>query len=106
MESTIAVDLCTEPCSLEAGGSCTKKAQESMIAGLALVMFAAVFQGVFLLPASRMRNWAWEHWWLGFSLFGMLLGNWALGAWLLPHPLAIYAAVSQRDFLIMAGSGL
>src|SRR5947209_7664589 len=61
-------------------GDCRQRQQRgSMLAGLALVMFAAVFQGVFLLPASRMRNWAWEHWWMGFSLFGMLLGNWALG---------------------------
>jgi len=74
-----------------------------MVAGLALVMFAAVFQGVFLLPVSRMRDWAWEHWWLGFSVFGMLGGNWVLGALLLPHPLAIYAAVSGQDLFIMAG---
>jgi L-rhamnose-H+ transport protein len=77
-----------------------------MVAGLALVMVAAVFQGVFLLPVSRMRDWAWEHWWLGFSVFGMLAGNWVLGALVLPHPLAIYAAVSGPDLFIMAGSGL
>jgi L-rhamnose-proton symport protein (RhaT) len=77
-----------------------------MAIGLGLVVFAAFLQGIFLLPASRQRDWAWEHMWLGFSLFGMIVGNWILALLLLPNPLAIYAAVPRQDLLILTCFGL
>jgi L-rhamnose-H+ transport protein len=77
-----------------------------MAIGLGLVVFAAFLQGIFLLPASRQRDWAWEHMWLGFSLFGMIVGNWILALLLLPNPLAIYAAVPRQDLLILTCFGV
>ena len=35
-----------------------------MIAGVSLILASAVLQGIFLLPMSRVRGWAWEHVWL------------------------------------------
>jgi L-rhamnose-H+ transport protein len=77
-----------------------------MIAGVSLILIAAILQGVFLLPMSRARQWAWEHVWLVFSLFGMLLCNWLLTLLFLPNPLAIFAGVPRREILILAGFGL
>lgn len=77
-----------------------------MIAGICLVIFAAVLQGVFLLPMSRTRQWAWEHIWLAFSLSGMLVCNWVLTLISLPTPAAIYGAVPQRELLALACFGL
>lgn len=77
-----------------------------MLIGISLVLVAAILQGVFLLPMSRARGWAWEHVWLAFSLFGMLLCNWLLTLLVLPSPLAIFAAVPRREILILAGFGL
>ena len=74
-----------------------------MIASISLVMIAAVLQGVFLLPMSRTRNWAWEHNWLAFSLTGMLVCNWVLTLLLLPSPALTYAAVPQRELALLAG---
>jgi len=34
------------------------------------------------------------------------VGNWVLGAMLLPHPLAIFAAVPRQELALMAGFGL
>ncbi len=77
-----------------------------MIVGVSLILIAAILQGVFLLPMSRTRDWAWEHVWLAFSLFGMLLCNWLLTLLVLPNPLAIFAVVPRREILILAGFGL
>jgi L-rhamnose-H+ transport protein len=76
-----------------------------MITGIVLILVAAILQGIFLLPTSRMRDWAWEHTWLGFSLFGMLLCNWLLSVVVLPHPAAIFSGVPRRDIFILAGFG-
>ena len=77
-----------------------------MIAGVTLILAAAVFQGIFLLPMSRVRGWAWEHVWLVFTLTGMLLGNWILTLVVLPNPVTIFAEVPAREVVILAGFGL
>lgn len=77
-----------------------------MIAGVNLILAAAILQGIFLLPMSRVRGWAWEHVWLVFSLTGMLLGNWILSLLVLPNPIAIFANVPWREVVILAGFGL
>ena len=77
-----------------------------MIAGISLVILAAVLQGVFLLPMARARQWAWEHIWLAFSLAGMIIGNWILAFLSLPHPLAIYAAVPRQELAVLACFGM
>jgi L-rhamnose-H+ transport protein len=78
----------------------------TMIAGVSLILIAAILQGVFLLPMPRARQWAWEHVWLAFTLTGMLLGNWILALLVLPNPLAIFAGVPRREILILACFGL
>jgi L-rhamnose-H+ transport protein len=77
-----------------------------MIFGIGCVILAAIFQGVFLLPMSRQRHWAWEHAWLAFSLTGMLLCNWILTLISLPLPTAIYTTVPHRELAILACFGL
>jgi L-rhamnose-H+ transport protein len=77
-----------------------------MIAGVSLILIAAILQGVFLLPMSRARQWAWEHVWLGFSLAGMILCNWILTLLFLPNPVAIFSAVPRQEILILACFGL
>src|SRR5215469_8392190 len=77
-----------------------------MFVGISLVIFAAILQGVFLLPMSRARRWAWEHIWLAFSLAGMLVCNWILTFVSLPQPAAILAAVPRHDLLLLALFGI
>jgi L-rhamnose-H+ transport protein len=77
-----------------------------MIAGVSLILIAAVLQGVFLLPTQRARQWAWEHVWLVFSLTGMLLCNWILTLVVMPDPRSIFAGVPRREILILACFGL
>lgn len=77
-----------------------------MISGISLILIAAILQGIFLLPMSRTRRWAWEHVWLAFSLAGMLFCNWILAFLVLPNPIITYGAVPGREILILACFGL
>ena len=54
-----------------------------------------------------MRGWRWEHSWLAFSLFGMLIFNWLLALETLPHIFEIYRAVSPEELsrLVLFGFG-
>jgi L-rhamnose-H+ transport protein len=56
-----------------------------LMLGLALVFVAGLFQGSFIMPMTLTRDWRWEHTWAGFSLLGMLIFNWAIGLYELPH---------------------
>lgn len=63
-----------------------------------------------MLPMSYTREWAWEHTWAVFSIFGMILLNWLIFVILFPKPLAIYASVPATDlatlFLFGVGWGV
>lgn len=77
-----------------------------MFEAISLVILAAVFQGVFLLPMSRARGWAWEHIWLAFSVTGMIACNWVLTFVLLPNPAAIFAGVPRHELITLACFGI
>jgi L-rhamnose-H+ transport protein len=77
-----------------------------MIAGLVLIILAAVLQGVFLLPAARARNWAWEHIWLAFSVFGMFFCNWTLTSLTLSKSALLFASVPRQELAILATFGM
>jgi L-rhamnose-H+ transport protein len=77
-----------------------------MISGIALVIFAAILQGVFLLPMSRARNWAWEHTWLAFSLAGMIIFNWSVSFVMLRASPAILTALPLHSAFILACFGV
>lgn len=72
-----------------------------LAAGLALALMAAVLQGTFLLPMASARNWRWEHNWAVFSLFAMLLFNWAIAIALLPNLIPVYRSVPVRELLMV-----
>ncbi len=65
-----------------------------LVIGLAFVLLAGVFQGSFILPMTLTRKWEWEHSWAVFSLLGMLVFNWAIGAAVLP---GLPAAIRMTD---------
>jgi len=67
--------------------------------GLALALMAAVLQGTFLLPIGSARRWRWEHNWAVFSLFAMLLFNWAIASALLPDLIPVYRFVPVSELL-------
>jgi L-rhamnose-H+ transport protein len=74
--------------------------------GLAVVLFAGILQGTFILPMSYTREWKWEHNWFVFSLLGMLVLNAAIGFATIPALLSIYAATPPYTLLTLSALGL
>ena len=77
-----------------------------MAMGFAYVLAAGILQGIFLLPMDRTRGWQWEHNWLAFSFFGMLLLNWLFTFATIPQILDIYGAASLSDIGLLTLFGL
>lgn len=69
--------------------------------GFFLVLVAGFFQGTFILPMTLTKKWEWEHIWVTFSFFGMLVFNWFLAFILIPDIFAIFQAVPSEDLLIL-----
>jgi L-rhamnose-H+ transport protein len=77
-----------------------------MITGLSVLIFAGILQGLFVLPLGFTRNWRWEHNWLMFSFFGMILLNWCLAFLLFPQAISIYREVPFKELLLVFSFGL
>jgi L-rhamnose-H+ transport protein len=67
---------------------------EAWLAGLILVFGGGVLQGSFMAPAKWIRNWAWENYWLLFSLTAYLIAPWWLAWVTVPRLFEIYAGTT------------
>ena len=74
--------------------------------GLAVVLFAGILQGTFILPMNHTRDWKWEHNWFVFSLLGMFVLNAIIGFATIPVLFAIYAATPHSTLLLLTALGL
>jgi L-rhamnose-H+ transport protein len=77
-----------------------------MIAGLIFLLLAGVLQGIFVLPITFTKNWKWEHGWLMFSFWGMIILNWVLALYLFPHVFSIYQQVPSAELFFLFLFGL
>ena len=75
------------------------------IIGLLLIVLAGCLQGLFVLPLTFTRRWQWEHSWVAFSSFGMLLLNWVIALAILPHAFTAYQNVSSSEFWTVLAFG-
>jgi L-rhamnose-H+ transport protein len=89
-----------------AGDSSHEKKIMTLALGLAVVLFAGILQGTFILPMNHTRDWKWEHNWFVFSLLGMLILNTIIGFATIPVLLSIYAATPQSTLLVLSALGL
>jgi L-rhamnose-H+ transport protein len=76
-----------------------------MVAGLIVLLLAGILQGIFVLPLTFTKNWKWEHGWLMFSFWGMIILNWLLALYLFPQVFSIYRQVpfTELFFLFLFG---
>ena len=64
---------------------------EPSFAGLIFVFGGGILQGSFMAPTKWIRNWAWENYWLLFSLTAYLITPWWLAWVTVPRLFEIYA---------------
>ena len=52
---------------------------------------------VFYLPFKKVKNWAWESYWLVYAVFGLVVVPWALALATSPNVLSVLKAVAGKE---------
>jgi L-rhamnose-H+ transport protein len=73
--------------------------------GFILVALAGGLQGSFFLPMTYTKNWKWEHSWLVFSFFAMLIINWLIATLLINGLGDVISRIPRNTFFIVLVSG-
>lgn len=81
-----------------------------VVSSILLILMGAFASGSFGLFLKRSREWEWEHVWLIYSFFGMLVIPWVLGLATVPGLLRVLASANASDlarvFLYGLGWGI
>jgi L-rhamnose-H+ transport protein len=66
---------------------------------LGIIIFAlgGLAGAVFYLPFKKVKNWAWESYWLVYALFGLVIAPWALALTTSPNLVPVLKAASGKD---------
>jgi len=80
---------------------------ESLVAGIALVLAGGLLNGSFVAPMKKLRGWQWEHGWLIYSAVGLVLVPWLVAAITLPRlePLVTEADGAALARVLVFGFG-
>lgn len=60
-------------------------ATDTTVLGVSIVMLGGLAGAVFYLPFKKVKNWAWESYWLIYALFGLLIVPWVLAFFTSPN---------------------
>src|SRR3974377_956316 len=60
--------------------------------GVFLYALGGLAGAVFYLPFKRVRNWAWESYWMVYAVFGLVLVPWALAYFVSPNLVSVLKA--------------
>jgi L-rhamnose-H+ transport protein len=77
-----------------------------LLFGFSLVLVAAILQGTFIFPMTRVEGWSWEHTWATFSLLGMFVLNWIIILLLVPQIFAVYVTSPAKDLVVLSLFGV
>jgi L-rhamnose-H+ transport protein len=69
------------------------------VLGMLIFALGGLAGAVFYLPLKKVKNWAWESYWLTYSLFGMLLAPFALALVTSPNLFAVLKAAPRNEVL-------
>ena len=70
--------------------------------GMGLVLLGGFLTGSFAVPMKRMPAWRWEHTWLIYSFFGMVIVPWSFALATVPHLFQVYSKASWSDLVNIA----
>jgi L-rhamnose-H+ transport protein len=69
----------------------------SLLSGIVLITIGAFANGSFGLQLKRSGEWRWEHMWLIYSVFAMVVIPWLLGFATVPHLLDVLGSANWGD---------
>jgi L-rhamnose-H+ transport protein len=67
--------------------------------GIFIFMLGGLMGAVFYLPFSRVKQWAWESYWLVYAVVGLVLVPWILAFTTAPNTLAVLAAAPRHEIV-------
>lgn len=79
---------------------------ETMLAGLVMVLCGGLFQGSFLAPSKWIRRWEWENYWLIFAASAYLVCPWVMALSSVPRLWETYAGSNWLPLLKALGFGI
>lgn len=65
--------------------------------GTLIFMLGGLAGAVFYLPFKKVRNWAWESYWLVYAVFGQIVTPWLLAWFTSPNFLSVVAAAPRKE---------
>jgi len=74
-----------------------------MPAGVALSILAGVMLGAFAVPMKKVKVWSWEHTWLTFSVFALIIMPFLVAAATIPDLFSVWRETSPGTLLAVAG---
>lgn len=77
-----------------------------MLMALMLIVLAGGMNGSFAAPMKYVRSWKWEHTWLAWSFFAMLVFPLIIAAATNPNLLKVYSAVPSSALIVTALYGV
>ena len=72
---------------------------ENPALGIVIFALGGLAGAVFYLPFSKVKNWAWESYWLVYALVGLLIVPWALAFTTSPNVLSVLREAEGKDVL-------
>jgi L-rhamnose-H+ transport protein len=67
--------------------------------GILIFMLGGLAGAVFYLPFKKVRNWAWESYWLVYAVFGLVLVPWILALATSPNVLSVLGAAPGDEMI-------
>ncbi len=67
--------------------------------GILIFTIGGLAGAVFYLPFKKVRDWAWESYWLIYALAGLVIVPWALALTTSPNTLAVLSAAPKNELL-------
>jgi len=74
-----------------------------MTAGVALSILAGVMLGAFAMPMKKVKVWSWEHTWLAFSVFALIIMPFLVALATIPDLFAVWKETRPATLLAVAG---
>ncbi|MCE5266457.1 MAG: hypothetical protein LLG00_01030 [Planctomycetaceae bacterium] len=71
--------------------------QATPMLGVLIFMLGGLAGAVFYLPFKRVKNWAWESYWLVYAVFGLIIVPWALALTMSPNVLSVLKAAPASE---------
>jgi len=67
--------------------------------GVLIFTFGGLAGAIFYLPFKKVRDWAWESYWLVYAIFGLVVVPWLLACFASPNVLAVLQAAPAHEIV-------